>query len=247
MRPLLFPNLPQADVGLCVMQDCPGADVLRARGVQVLHPAACVTLPEETASHADMLLCHTGGAAVFAEPSQMFLAAALLALGFDVRFSAAAGDVYPLDVPLNVAVGRSFAAGNFDQTDPSLLLALRISGRRLLKTKQGYAKCALCFVRDNAFITEDAGMAAVLSAAGMDVCLIAAGDVRLSHRHHGFFGGAAGLIAPDVLAVNGELKRHRDDRKIIGFLKKYGVTPLELAQGDIQDIGGILPLMEGKQ
>ena len=147
-------------------------------------------------------------------------------------------------MPLNVAVSRDFALGNFRFADPSLKAFLAQSGRRLISVRQGYAKCSVCFVAPNAVITEDAGIAAALKKEGADVLLISAGDVVLSKAHSGFFGGSAGLIAPELLAVNGRLDTHRDGEKIKTFLHKYGVRALELTDGKITDIGGILPLTE---
>ena len=244
MRPLNVPNLPEKRVRLCTAGSEHIAERLREYGVNVLVPVPCARLPEETAAHADMLLCHAGGNTVFTEPSQGQIADALKNYGFDVRISDAVGNIYPADVLLNVAVSKDVAVGNFQYADRGLYAYLRNSGVKLLHTKQGYAKCSLCFVTGNAFITEDTGIAKTLTAIGKGVLQIAPGDVCLSERHHGFFGGAAGLLAPDTLAVTGALSAHRDGDSIRAFLKKYKVRPLELTGGKITDIGGILPLTE---
>ena len=244
MRPLQTPNLPQKKVRAAVMQPCAAADRLCGMGLTVLSPLPNITLPAETACHADMLLCHAGGSTVFLEPAQALLAASLCALGFDVRFSAPLGRVYPADVPLNVAVGKRFALGNFKYADPALHAFLEHNGVELVSVRQGYAKCSLCFVAENAFITEDAGIATALRSVNADVLPVSAGEVALSKAHTGFFGGAAGLVAPDTLAVNGRLDTHRDGGRIRAFLANYGVRALELTDGKITDIGGILPLTE---
>ncbi len=247
MIPLAVPNLPKREVRLAAVQAGPWAAVLEKYGVRVLSPAPETALPAETAGHADMLLCHAGGRTVFAAPSQTALAEKLAVLGFEVRFSSPLGGEYPMDVRLNVSVCKTFALGNLKHAEPSLVSLLAQSGRRLLHTRQGYAKCSLCFVAENAFITEDTGIANVLRREGMEVLLISAGDVALSDAHTGFFGGASGLIAPDTLAVNGSLNTHRDADNIAAFLIKYGVRALSLSSGPVTDIGGILPLMEGKE
>ena len=244
MRPLQTPNLPQKRVRAVVMQPCAAADRLCGTGLTVLPPMPNITLHAETACHADMLLCHAGGNVVFMEPAQPLLAASLCAFGFDVRFSVPLGRAYPADVVLNVAVGKHFALGNFRYADPGLRAFLEQSGKKLVSVRQGYAKCSLCFAAENAFITEDAGIAAALEKIGADVLLISAGEVALSKAHTGFFGGAAGLIGPGTLAVNGRLDTHRDGGRIKAFLAKYGVRALELTDGKITDIGGILPLTE---
>ena len=73
---------------------------------------------------------------------------------------------------------------------------------------------------------------------------IAPGDVYLSERHYGFFGGASGKIAKDKLAVTGSLAAHRDGDRIREFAQQNGVEIVELTAGRITDIGGILPLKE---
>lgn len=244
MRPLAVPNLPASRVLAVAVQECAAAAKLEASGISVLPPLPVPGLPAETAGHADMILCHVGGNTVFLEPSQPFLGVLLRYFGFERCYSVPLGAVYPEDVPLNVAVGGGFALADFRYTDPSLRAFLEQSGRRLISVRQGYAKCSLCFVAANAFITEDAGIAAALEKEGADVLRISAGDVVLSKAHTGFFGGAAGLLAPDLLAVNGRLDTHRDGERIKAFLFKYGVRALELTDGRITDIGGILPLTE---
>ena len=88
------------------------------------------------------------------------------------------------------------------------------------------------------------GIAAALQPHGFDVLPLSKGDVFLSERHYGFFGGASGKIAPETLAINGSLRTHRDGERIAAFLKKHGIEPLELHSGQIADVGGILPLTE---
>ncbi len=244
VRPLAVPNLPAGRVTLCAAAEGRFARALTALGIETLPPAPCAALPEEERTHADMLLCHTGGAQVFCAPGQERLAAALVARGFEVTVGEPPSSAYPGSVKYNAAVGGGFALGRFDCLDPALRRALQSSGRVTVAVRQGYAKCATCFVGENAFITEDPGVAGALRARGSSVLLLPPGGVVLSERHHGFFGGASGKIAPGVLAVAGSLGSHPAGAEIARFLKEHGVIPLELAEGPITDIGGILPLME---
>ena len=244
MRPLAVPNLPRGRAALCVMQAGPYARALRAYGVEVLSPVPCAALLPEEQEHADLLLCHPGGDTVFLEPGQRLLGASLMARGFKVRYGAPLGGAYPGNVKYNFAVGADLVLGRLDAAEPALAAYLKNSGKTPVHVRQGYAKCSLCFVTENAFITEDAAVARALVSHGQEALLISAGDVYLSEKHHGFFGGAAGLIAPDVLAVAGSLSAHRDGALIAAFLQAHGVRALELSGGKITDIGGMLPLLE---
>ena len=242
---LSVPNLPEAPVALAAVRDLPAVTAaLRSLGVRAVSPVPCPVLPEETAEHADMLLCHAGGNVCFVATGQESLVNRLREKGFSVRFSAPPKVPYPGDIPLNVAVGRDLALGLFGHADEGLTAYLKNSGRELLTVKQGYAKCSLCFVTENAFITEDPSIADALERRGADVLRIASGDVYLSGRHTGFFGGASGKIDKDKLAVAGSLARHRDGAAIRAFAAARGVTIVELTDGPVTDIGGILPLTE---
>ncbi len=244
VRPIAVPNLPRGRVTLCAAQAGRYAEALGVYGVGVLSPVPCGALPPEERQHADLLLCHAGGGSVFLEPGQTALGEALSARGFEVRYGAPLGGAYPENVKYGLAVGGDFALGRWDAAEPALAADLQSGGKTPVRVRQGYAKCSLCFVTENAFITEDAAIARALVSRGKDVLPVSAGDVYLSEAHHGFFGGASGLISPDTLAVAGSLSSHRDGARIGAFLRAHGVRALELSGGRITDIGGILPLLE---
>ena len=242
---ITVPHLPEAPATLAaVSDDAPVIRALHALGVRTVSPAPNPVLPAETARHADMLLCHAGGNVCFVSPEQTALAERLRQEGFTVRFSSPPGAAYPDDIKLNAAVGRDFALGLADRIDAGLTAYLRETGRTMVPVKQGYAKCGLCIVTENAFITEDPSLADALERRGAAVLRIAPGDVYLSETHHGFFGGACGKIAPDKLAVTGSLSCHRDGERIRVFCAGHGVAIVELTDGRIVDVGSIIPLKE---
>ncbi len=89
---ITVPNLPEAPVALAAVRDLPAvAAALHARGVRTVSPVPHPVLPEETAEHADMLLCHAGGNVCFVSPEQTALAERLRQEGFTVCFSAPPG------------------------------------------------------------------------------------------------------------------------------------------------------------
>ena len=236
------PNLPDKKISLCAVQYIPEIiNALHNMGIDTLSPEKDSNLSEEVSCHADMLMCHTGNNKIVLAPSQEKLYNELKSRAFDVAFSEELKEFYPKDILLNVAVSKSFACGNFSFTSERLLESLQ--NKALINVKQGYTKCSLCFVTENAYITEDTGIAAALKNTGCDVLLIEKGDIYLSEKHFGFFGGATGKISPDELAICGSLQSHRNGKAIEAFLNKHGVTPVELFDGQIKDTGGILPLL----
>lgn len=236
-----LPNLPDDPVGLVLVKNDPvTAAALQRLGYRVLFPAKDKALPDEIAEHSDMLCCFTDEHTAVLAPGQTALAEELLPLGFHVLYSAPLGRDYPADVKLNVALTKRFAIGNFAHTDPALLG--QIKDRIQIPVKQGYAKCSVCFVTENAAITEDGPIADRLTENGFDVLTVSKGDVLLSERHYGFFGGASGLLSPGELAVNGSLAFHKDGGAIRKFALSHGVKITELYNGIIKDAGGIIPV-----
>lgn len=237
------PNLPDKKISLCAVQyDTEIITALNKLGIAVISPEKDNSLSKEVSCHADMLLCHTGYNKIILAPSQKKLYNELKQRDFEVIFSEELKDFYPADILLNVAVSKSFACANFNFSSKILLKSL--PDKVLINVKQGYTKCSLCFVSENAYITEDTGIAAALTSKGVDVLLIEKGDIFLSEKHYGFFGGATGKISANELAVCGKLSTHKNSKEILAFLEKHCIYPVELCDGQIRDIGGILPLTQ---
>lgn len=236
------PNLTEEKISLCVLQnETEIVNALQKLGIKTLTTQKDKNLSDEVSCHTDMLLCHLGENKILLAGSQKVLYNELTDLGFEVSFANELQKEYPKDIILNAAIGKDFVLGNLKYISPDILSAhekvLHIN------VKQGYAKCSLCFVNENAFITEDISIKNALEKTGKDVLLISKGDILLSKEHYGFFGGATGKISKHELAICGNLSYHADGDKINDFLKNHGVVPVELSYSQIKDIGGIIPLM----
>ena len=83
-----------------------------------------------------------------------------------------------------------------------------------------------------------------LRTKGFAVLLIRPGHIALSGYDTGFIGGCCGKLAPDKLAFAGTLSSHPDGERMREFLHSRGVAPVELREGPLVDVGGILPLRE---
>lgn len=235
----ILTDLPDENIGLVLVKnDIKTVNALREAGFTVLSPAGCDILPDEVSEHADMLCCFTDIKTAVVEPGQTLLKRELEKYGFTVVFSEPLEKDYPGDIKLNTAVRKKYALGNFRYVSPAV--TERLCGRTLIDVKQGYAGCSTCFLSDSAVITEDEGIARALAAYGADVLIISKGDIFLSEKHYGFFGGASGMLTKDLLAVTGSLKHHRDGEKIKAFAEKHSVRIKELSDGKITDIGGII-------
>lgn len=237
-----IPNLPEGQVCFAVTGDYPEITaVLNDLGIRTCS-FRNENLSPEVSRHSDMLICHTGENRIFADPLQDM--SVLLNEGFSVSASERLSEKYPLDVKLNTAVSGNYFICNRKTVDKSLFDTLIKYGKTPVFVNQGYTKCSVCFIRENAVITEDGSIYEALKKTDTDVLLISKGDIYLSEKHHGFFGGCTGKTDRNTLAVTGELKYHRDGNKILEFCAKHSVSVKELTKGIITDIGGILPLKE---
>lgn len=155
------------------------------------------------------------------------------------------GKKYPADVALNcVVIGNSLIC-NVDTVSSVVLEYFKENQFRIIDVRQGYTKCSVIPVADNAIITDDPSVASVGKENGFDVLFISKGSVNLAGYGYGFIGGASGIISDDVIAFCGDINSHKDSAQILGFLKKYNITALSLDNRQLYDIGSIIPLFGG--
>ena len=243
MTPIESLNLPKRGISLAAVSV--GAEkakeYLLSRGIGVLDVLPCAAITDGTAAHADLHLLHLGGRKIILSREQRENVEKLTELGFDVHLlDTPLGDKYPADVPLNAALFGNYAILNPKTVYPNI----DFSGQTLIPVRQGYTKCSVVPVTENAIITDDVSIASAAEKSGLAVLLVSKGDVVLNGREYGFIGGCCGLIAPDIMLFNGSLSSHRDGEKIRAFLSSFGVRAEEAGDFQLTDIGSILPLAE---
>lgn len=225
------PLLPDADANIYITS----ADIENA-----VKPFFSPLLDEAIRKHSDLTICHLGG--------KRFVTA--LGTGEYYKKKIPNAEIiegitevkspYPHDAAYCAAVFGKFAVANEKVTDPHLLSILK-EEFTFVNVSQGYAKCNICPIRENAVITEDEGIYRKLSDY-VDVLLIKKGNISLPPYEYGFFGGSTGMIGKDKLFVNGNIKTLEDADKIYTFLEKYSVTAIE-REGKISDVGSVIAIM----
>ncbi len=147
---------------------------------------------------------------------------------------------YPYDIAYNAArVGDNIIC-NKNFTDDTIIEFANKNHLKLINTKQGYAKCSICVISNDAIITSDKNIQSAAIENNIDVLLVNDNKIKLTGFEHGFIGGATGLINKNVLAVNGNIKLHTNYNEIIDFCEKHNVDVISLNNGEIIDIGSIL-------
>lgn len=240
------PNLPQSRVVTvaisCMAEE--SIEKLTSMGIDVIRVPCNNALPIPVNSHADLQMLHLGNNKVFSFQEHMFEGEAIKKFKMiPIKFKE--GNKYPEDVRLNCAIIGKKIICNKKTIAPEIMTYAEIAGLTVINVNQGYTKCSVCVVNENAIITDDES---IFRAAGNffdDTLFVSKNSIVLKGYDYGFIGGCCGKIDKDEIAFNGSIESHKDYKKIIDFLDKHSVKAVELNNDRLCDIGGILPLCEG--
>lgn len=242
------PNFPET--AAFVLLGEPAADLLReplrAQGIECLSVPNNPDVDKRLSGHVDLSILHLGG-------NRLFLSAYLKGSGFAEKLEAFGfmlsflekpqGTNYPEDAGLNIGLMGDHLICN-PKTAAKEALEQAQRGRRLIQTRQGYSRCATCFVDRRALITEDMGIASCAESASLVVLRIQPCAVSLPGFSHGFLGGASFLLSAHCLAFTGNLEHHPDQDRILTFLHERNVEPVYLTDRPLFDIGSAIPIIE---
>lgn len=151
---------------------------------------------------------------------------------------------YPDDVKLNAKIIGDKIICNTSTIAHEVIDYAKKHGYLTIHTNQGYTACSSVIINNNALITDDESIYISSVNNGIDTLLINKGSVKLDGYDYGFIGGTCGMIDKNLLAFTGKLNSHTDYKRIEAFLNKYNVNFVELTNGPLIDIGGIIPILE---
>ena len=221
---------------------------LKKLGISIIKVPDNLYVDERLSGHADLSVFHRGGKELLLAPylKGSKFAEDMMDRGFEVSFAEIEQQAeYPLDAQLNCCL-----AGQKIIAAPGVICTEIVNyftnerGYQLISCKQGYARCSVCVVDENAIITADRGIAAAARKNGIEVLAIHPGFIALEGFPYGFIGGAAFKIAKDTLAFTGTLEQHPDKEAIERFLAERKVRPVYITSYPAFDIGGALPVTE---
>lgn len=218
---------------------CKLETTLQHHNVKVIWLPDNTDVDERLSGHADLSVFCAENTVIAANEAYPCIVNSLTFDGSIFRCSAKQCPAYPKDASLCVCHTGKYMIYNPRTADPIILE--RIHGIPI-ETNQGYTKCSVCVVSDDAIITSDDAIASRANKSGMDVLKIKPGHIELAGFDYGFIGGAAFLIGKNKLAFTGVLSAHPDEERILAFLNKYGLEPVFLTNDSIFDIGGAVAL-----
>ena len=223
-----------------VLLDCrineTSVNTLELLGFKPIYIPVCNCLQKPVSAHPDM--------SVFVIDDKIFTVKELVHLfyGGEVVFCEREEKLhlYPDDVMLNCAVVGNKALCREDFLHPKIKKYLIDNNYDILNVKQGYAKCSICVVNDNAIITEDDSIEKTAKEACIDVLKLQKGHVKLYGYDYGFIGGASGLLNENLLCFNGCIENHPQYLLIKEFCRKYDVDLISLNDDVLYDVGSIM-------
>lgn len=241
------PNFPEGHVTVAAVSS-EAEDVISAlesTKIAAIPVEPCPDLPEGIASHADLQILHLGGNSVLTASCSKKSTDMLNMMGFDIKNTCENLDFsYPGDCLINAEIiGRNIII-NPDTADESIMRFAEENNYNIIAVKQGYAKCSVLAVCEDAIITADPGIAKILQGKEMEVLKIKEGGIYLKGYDTGFIGGCGGMVESKILGTSGDLKSINDYENIKDFLRNRNIYAENLGGRILRDIGGILPLCE---
>ena len=246
-RPIKCPNLPETSVcDVAVSGKSPKLlKKLTELNINAIITKENTNLDDRVSSHTDMLINNISEGLLLGDSSQRNNIVKFLTIGYEYELTGeSVKSPYPCDSLLNAASAGGRIICNPHTVDKKVIEYAESADMKIISVKQGYTKCSVCFVAENALITDDESIYNACAENEIDSLLISKGSVKLNGFDYGFIGGCTGLIDKNKLLFNGDLNYHNDCNKIVDFLKKYAVEPVIIENQPLYDIGGILPLTE---
>lgn len=249
---LNIPFLPMKKVSLAMIDSRMDPEIkqyLRKTDMELIEVPPCDWLYDSISCHPD-IQCHPVGQnrIVLAPNVSESLKNQLIQHNFEIiTGNTSLEGNYPKDIAYNVARIGDYALHNAAYTDPVLRDILISLGVKMVNVNQGYSKCSVAILNEQALITSDKGMAAAARECSIDVLLIRPGYIMLKGLNYGFIGGTCGLTGPDDLFFAGDIEKHPDNPLISDFAAKHGKRIQAYKGKNLTDIGSIIPLKEIKE
>jgi hypothetical protein len=162
-------------------------------------------------------------------------------MGFNIKCGENIGNIYPYDIAYNAALVGRFLFCHENNTDKLILEQAEIRGLTIIDITQGYAKCSIAPVNQNAIITGDKQIHGAAIKNGIDSLLVSNEGVLLKGYNNGFIGGATVKIG-NKLFFTGDISIHKDYKKIKEFCMNHSIEIAYEKNEPLYDYGSPLYL-----
>ena len=145
------------------------------------------------------------------------------------------GKKYPETVPYNAIGIGNLLIHNLKHTDETILS----SYKNHINVNQGYTRCNLLALNENAFITSDVAVGTRLATSvHYSVLYIDPKQIKLEGQKNGFFPGCCGVWKNNLI-VCGSTKNLKEKAELDKFLKENNFNLIELYDGELIDVGSV--------
>lgn len=253
MRFVETPNLPVcADIVIIGEKYCKILqNSIKSLGINALFMPDNPYVDPRLSGHADLSVLHLGGDRLLLAPylKGSSFSRQLEDRGFDIQFAdIEQSALYPNDAQMNVCILGDKVIYNPKTVPDTIVKYLTIeNGAIQVSSRQGYSRCSVCVVNDNAIITADEGICRSAKAHEIDVLKIRPGYIDLPGFDYGFIGGASFKLSDTKLAFTGGLDKHPDTERIIEFASLHNIDIVYITDKPAFDIGGAIPITEASK
>lgn len=145
---------------------------------------------------------------------------------------------YPGDVLFNCLPLGNSIYGLKKATSKKIIELAEIHSLDFVNVRQGYTKCSVFKLSEEAIITSDRSIAQAAATKGIDVLVIGGGNIRLDGYDFGFIGGTGGVFG-DKAYFCGDIYRHPDGNSIAEFCAKHKKSCICLSDDILFDVGSL--------
>ena len=241
------PNFPTSKLKSAIVANADSkiTEFIKSFGIELFYTESNTDIDGSIAKHADINAFYIGNGKIVLDESQKELKSFLTERGISIIFpEKSVCGAYPGDCKLNcVALGNRIIT-RVASTDEYILNGF--CAENIINVNQGYARCSVCIVNENAVITDDVSIYKACLNHRIEALLISKGNIALPGHNYGFIGGASSLIDKDKLIFFGDITKHIDYERIDIFLNKHGCKYEYLSNHNLTDIGGMILIEEEK-
>ncbi len=240
------PNLPNNKIKYAICDSRIGEAIsteLNSLEISVISVPQNKILHEPVSAHPDMQILHLGGGNFLSDISILDLLnikeISICEKFNNRRVAYELGREYPNDVLFNAVIMGKYIICNKKTVCNEIFLL----EKEIINVNQGYTKCSVAVVNDDAIITDDISIYKSVSGK-IDALYVEHGLVELNGYNYGFIGGACGKISKNILAFYGSIQKCKQYNDIKLFCSNHNVECISLSNKPLYDFGSLIPIIE---
>ena len=220
---------------------------LTERGFEIIKLPPSPRLQTPVASHPDMLMFMIGDRLICHSSYFMIAKDTLQRIAhrgdLEIELS---DEIFSCDYPNDVLFNSALLGDRLicRKKSTSELIKARMQDENIINVNQGYAKCSIVTVGDNAIITADPSIAKAARTCGINVLELGSSSVRLDGYDCGFIGGASGDDGEHIVFC-GDISLHPEGEKIKSFCRENRREPVSLSPLPLYDYGSLIFIQNG--